>query len=147
MLRFSKWSFAVILQFFLLIIMAVRNIEQTIMKDYNVQSCQWMACDHFPHALFTLHSFSFFLYTIHFFLCAFSAKMARFSLVTSNRTNVVNLVWRLWNEKDFKFSLIFSFFGPFNKSGLGKSWQIVDFIFTFEDFWFLDGLSVKRTSQ
>ena len=39
-LRFSKWSFIVILQFFLL--MAVLNIKQTIMKDYNIQSCHWM---------------------------------------------------------------------------------------------------------
>ena len=37
MLRFSKWSFIVILQFFL-IIMAVWNIKQTIMKDCNFQS-------------------------------------------------------------------------------------------------------------
>ena len=36
-LGFSKWSFIVIIQFFLLI----------IMEDYNVQSCQWMACDRF----------------------------------------------------------------------------------------------------
>ena len=32
-LRFSKSSFIVIFQFFLLIIMAVWNIKQTIMKD------------------------------------------------------------------------------------------------------------------
>ena len=44
MLRFSKWSFIVILRFFLLIVMAVWNIKQTIIKDYNIQSCQWMAC-------------------------------------------------------------------------------------------------------
>ena len=31
----------------LLIIMAVRNIRQTIMEDYNIQSCQWMACHRF----------------------------------------------------------------------------------------------------
>ena len=36
MVRFSKWSFIVILPFFLLIIMAVLNIKQTIMKDYNI---------------------------------------------------------------------------------------------------------------
>ena len=47
MLRFSKWSFTVIFQFFLLIIMAVWNIKQIIMKDYNIQSCQWMVCDYF----------------------------------------------------------------------------------------------------
>ena len=46
MLRFSKWSFIVILQFFLLIITVVWNIKQTIMRDY-VQSCQWMAYDRF----------------------------------------------------------------------------------------------------
>ena len=43
LLRFSKWSFTV----FLLIIMAVWNIKQTIMKDCNIQSCQWMGCDRF----------------------------------------------------------------------------------------------------
>ena len=61
-------------------------------------------------------------------------------------TNVVNLVWRLQNEKYFAFSLIFPPFGPSNKSGLGKSRQIVDFMFTFKDFWFLDVLYIKRTS-
>ena len=45
--RFSEWSFIVFLQFFLLIIMAIWNIKQTIMKDYDIQSCQWMACDRF----------------------------------------------------------------------------------------------------
>ena len=39
MLKFSKWSFIVIHQFLLLSIMAVWNIKQTIMKDYNNQSC------------------------------------------------------------------------------------------------------------
>ena len=47
MVRFSKWSVIVILQFFLLIIMAVWNIKQTIMKDYDIQSRQWMVCDRF----------------------------------------------------------------------------------------------------
>ena len=37
MLRFSKWSFLVILQFFLLIIMTVWNIKQTIVKNCNIQ--------------------------------------------------------------------------------------------------------------
>ena len=39
MVRFSKLSFIVILQFFLLIITAVWNIKQTIMKDYKIRSC------------------------------------------------------------------------------------------------------------
>ena len=66
MFRFSKWSFIVTLQFFLLIIMAVWNIKQIIMKDYNIQSCQWMACDRFrqPFLLCTFHSF---LCTVHYF--------------------------------------------------------------------------------
>ena len=38
MLRFSKWNVIAILQFFLLIIMAVWNIRQTIIKDYNIFS-------------------------------------------------------------------------------------------------------------
>ena len=52
-LRFSKWPFILILQFFLLTIMTVWNVKQTVMKDYNIQSCQSMACDHFrqPHNL------------------------------------------------------------------------------------------------
>ena len=42
-----KMKFIVVLQFFLLIIIAAWNINQTIMKDYNIQSCQWEACDRF----------------------------------------------------------------------------------------------------
>ena len=38
-----KMKFIVVLQFFLLIIIAAWNINQTIMKDYNIQSCQWEA--------------------------------------------------------------------------------------------------------
>ena len=64
------WSFIVILQFFPLIIMTVWNIKQTIMKDCNIQSCQWMACQ--PFLLCT--TFRSFLCTVHYFLCAFSAK-------------------------------------------------------------------------
>ena len=43
----SKWSFIVILQFFLLTIIAGWNIKQTIMKGYNIQSYQWMALGRF----------------------------------------------------------------------------------------------------
>ena len=43
--KFSEWTLIVILQFFL-ILMAAWNIKQTIMKAYNIQSCQWM-CDCF----------------------------------------------------------------------------------------------------
>ena len=78
MLRFSKWSFIVILQFFLLIIMVVWN---TIMKDYNIQSCQWMACDHFRQPFLLCTTFCSFLCTVHYFICAFSTKMATYSLV------------------------------------------------------------------
>ena len=42
-----------------------------------------------------------------------------------------------------KFNLSDLFFwGHFQRSW--TSWQIVDFMFTFEDFWFLEGLSIKR---
>ena len=74
MLRFSKWSFIVILQFFLLIIIAVWNIKQTIMKDYNIQSCQWMVCDRFCQPFLLWTNFYSFLYTVHYFLCIFSGK-------------------------------------------------------------------------
>ena len=59
-LAFSKWSFIVILQFFLLIIMVVWIIKQTIIKDYNIQSCQRMKVRSLSTALFTLQNFSFF---------------------------------------------------------------------------------------
>ena len=84
MLRFSKWSFIVILQFFLLVIIAGWNIRQTIMKDYNIQSCQWMACDRFRQPFLLCTTFCSFLCTVHYFLFAFSAKMATYSLVIDN---------------------------------------------------------------
>ena len=76
LMRFSKWFFIAILQFVLLIIMAVWNIKQTIMKDYNIQSCQWMACDRFRQPFLLCTTFCSFLCTVHCFLCAFSSKMA-----------------------------------------------------------------------
>ena len=80
MQRFSKWSFIVILQFFLLIIMTVSNIKQTIMKVYNIQSCQWMACNRFRQPFLLCTTFRSFLCTVHYFLCAFKAKMATYPL-------------------------------------------------------------------
>ena len=68
------------------------------------------------------------------------------SWLVVQRANIVKLVWRLYNERNFAFSLIFPSFGSANKCGLGNSWQIVDFMFNFEHFWFLDRLSIKRTS-
>ena len=76
-----KMNFKVILQFFLLIIMAVWNVKQTIMKDYNIQSCQWMTCDRFRQPFLLCTTFRSFLCTSHYFLCAFLAKMATYSLV------------------------------------------------------------------
>ena len=49
-------------------------------------------------------------------------------------------------ESPFFLGSVSVTFGLSNKSGLGKSWQIVDFMLTFEDFWFLDGLFIKRAS-
>ena len=64
-----KWSFIVIPQFLLLIIMSVWNIKHTIMKDYNIQSCQWMACDRFcqPFLLCTTFFVLFSALSIIFF--------------------------------------------------------------------------------
>ena len=121
MLRFSKWSFIVILQFFLLIIIAVWNIKQNIMKDDNIQSCHWMACDRFREPLLLCTTFCSFLCTIHYFFAHFEQKWllifigyrcTSWSVVKC--TNVVNLIWRQ-NEKNFAFSLIFPSFGPSNK--------------------------------
>ena len=80
-LRFSKWSFIVILQFLLLIIMAVWNIKKAIMKDYKIQSCQWLACDRFHKPFLFCIAFRSFLCTVHYILCAFSAKIAAYSSV------------------------------------------------------------------
>ena len=77
MLRFSKWSFIDILQFFLLIVMTVLNIKQTIMK-YNIQSCKWMLCDRFRQPFLFCRTSRSFLCTIHYCLGAFSAKMATY---------------------------------------------------------------------
>ena len=74
MLRFPKWSFIIIFQFFLLVIMAVWNIKQTTMKDYNTQSCQWMVCNCFRQPFLLCTTFCSFLCTVHYFLCGFLAK-------------------------------------------------------------------------
>ena len=111
MLRFSKWSFKVILQFFLLIIMAVWNIKQSIMKDDNIQSCHWMVCDHFREPLLLCTIFCSFLCTIHYFLRIFSKNGCLFigyrcsSWSVVKCTNVVNLVWR---QTSFNFSVVWS---------------------------------------
>ena len=68
---------------FPLIIIAVRNIKQTIMKD-NIQSCQWMACDRVRQPFLLCAIFHSFLCTVHYFLCAFSAEMAAYSLTRDN---------------------------------------------------------------
>ena len=73
-LAFSKWSFIVILQFFLLIIMAVWNIKQTIMKNNNVQSCQWMECYRFRQPFLLCRTFWSFLCTVHCFFAPFQQK-------------------------------------------------------------------------
>ena len=72
MLRFSKWSFIVILQLFQLITIAVWNIKQTIMKDYNIQSCQWMMCSRFCQPFLLCTTFCSFLCSVQYFLCIFS---------------------------------------------------------------------------
>ena len=118
MLRFSKWNFIVILQFFLLIVTAVWNIKKQtniILSPVNVRSL--------------------------------SPARTRFHdlWLVVKYTDVVNFVWRLYNEKNFAFSLISRSFALSNKSGFGKSWQVVDFMFNFEDCWFLDGHYIKRT--
>ena len=65
---------------------------------------------------------------------------------------IYNLLWlaeyQCKGVVKFSISDLFSgvSLGLSNKSTLWKSWQIVDFMFTFEDFCFLNGLSIKRTS-
>ena len=62
----------------------------------------------------------------------------------------MNLVWKPSNEKSFAFSFRCLSFSPSNKSGLGKLWQILDFMFTFENLifrWTLYkvDISIKQT--
>ena len=64
--------------------MAVKIIKQTIMKDNNIQSCQRMACDRFRQSFLLCATFRSFLCTVHYFLCAFSAERAAYSLVREN---------------------------------------------------------------
>ena len=70
--------------FFPLIIITVKIIKQTIMKDNNIQSCQWLACDRFRQPFLLCATFRSFPCTVHYFLCAFSAEMAAYSLVREN---------------------------------------------------------------
>ena len=90
MLTFSKWSLIVILKFILLIIIAVWNIKQTAMKDYNIQSCQWMACYHFRRPFLLYITFLSLLCTVRYFLCVFLAKMATYLLVIDNLYFVIS---------------------------------------------------------
>ena len=118
MLRFSKWSFIVILLFFLLIIMAARNIKQTIKKDYNIQSCQWMVCDRFRQPFLISTTVCSFLCTVNYFLCAFSAKIATYSLV-------IDIVYsrnvqKTWANVLFECPLLKKLWG-FSKGG---KWRI-----------------------
>ena len=83
------------------------------------------------------------IYTVHYFLWAFSAKMVTYLFVIGN-------VYFMKNWKILAFFLIFPSFGPCNKSGPGKSWQIVEFMFNFKDLifrWTLNkvDISLKRT--
>ena len=52
------------------------------MEDYNIQSCQWMECDHFRQPFVLCTTFCSFLCTVQYFICAYfiSAKMATYSL-------------------------------------------------------------------
>ena len=79
MLR-SKSSFLIILQFFLLIIMAVWNIKLNIMKDYIIQSCQWMACNRFrqPTQDHYCGLYLFTLYMINLVRCISQFKCFKF---------------------------------------------------------------------
>ena len=90
MLRFSKKSFIAILQFFLLIILAVWNIKQTIMKDYNIQPSKWMGYNCFCQPFLLCKIFCSFLCTVYYFLYASSAKVTFYSLVLNNVYFVIN---------------------------------------------------------
>ena len=95
------------------------------MKDYNMQSCQWMVCDCFRQPTQD-HNVG---YVKNIYLQPF----------------VVGWIsMQGFNMSDFFSGLVSVSFDLSNKSGLGKSWQIVDLMFTFEDFWFLDGVCIKR---
>ena len=112
MLRFSKWSFMVILQFFLLIIMTVWNIKQTIMKDYNIQSCQWMASNRFcetTHAWLNINVrvyrvYTYFISDPHYFLRSeSSAEMNNIRKAwRTERSSVVKLGAKLFNRRHIR---------------------------------------------
>ena len=136
MLRFSKW---IILQFFLLIIMVVWNIKQTIMKDYNVQSCQWMAYDRFRQPTQDHHDVGYVknIYNLLwlaeyqckgvikinlsdlFFWCQFRISWKRLNwknlfLTLIAATRIINFDWCIFilQFKCFKFQIFIFYFRP-----------------------------------
>ena len=150
MLRFSKWSFIVILQFSYWLwwqyeilnkpswkIIFSPGFRQTTQDHHNVGYVKniylqllWLAKYHCKGVVkFNLSDLFFWL---NWLLSHWLKIMCTLWSVVKC-TNVVNPVWRLQNEKNFTFSLIFWSFSLSSKSGLGKSWQIVDFMFTFEE--------------
>ena len=100
MLRFSKRSFIVILQFFLLIIMAVWNIKQSIMKDDILSPViEWRVIV-FASPFYFAQLFVLFSALSIIFLRIFSKNVYLFigyrctSWSVVKCTNIVNLVWR-----------------------------------------------------
>ena len=98
------------------------------MKDYNIQSCQWMACNHFCQP--TQNHIVDYVKNIYLQ----PLVVGWISLYGCGKVQY---------ERPFFLGSGLVSFDLSNKSWLGNSWQIVDFMFTFEDFWILDGLSIK----
>ena len=89
------------------------------MKDYNNQSCQWMTCDRFRQPTQD-HNVG---YVKNIYLQPLVAGWIS-----------MQGCGKVQYERPFFLGLVSVSCGLSNKSGLGKSWQIMDFMSTFEDF-------------
>ena len=117
--------------------MVVWNIKQTIMKNYNVRPINERSAIDFAS------SFYFAQLLILFSALSIVFFALRLLVTCTTWCSEPCLKTLEWKQLCIFFNL--SVICPSNKSGLGKSWQIVDFMFTFEVFSFLNGLSIKRT--
>ena len=99
-------KFIVILQFFLLIIMVVWNIKQTIMKDYNVQSCQsWLTIAFAsPHKI----TIMWFMLKIFIYNLLWLAEYQFKGVVKFNLSDLFfwGQFWRSWKRLNWKNLLL-----------------------------------------
>ena len=91
MLEFSKWTFIVILQFFILIIMAVWSIKQTVMKVLSINGVRSLSPTHTRSPIWVM--LKIFTYNL-LWLAEYQCK----GVVKFNLSNLVKGTWELKNR-------------------------------------------------